>query len=450
MSQKQSDSSKKRPHTPSYSQSFKDGDVPKAHSQEYESVLAEHGVYMEELTGRSLVGHASWALSRALLQGQYDEPEYTPYPLSKFLAVWQLAQSRNEFRIYRDITPLLVPSAEILHILGHDDLAHIREEISVEWTKANTLGGPKPKPDFAVGIARSAFSEEEITKLKNYTAFERPTFFAGNLYFPFLLCEAKCGNEAINRADRQNMHSSSIAVNAIVQLYRSVNESQASQLSGRVLVFSISHDNELVKLYGHFAIIEGGRITFYRFLIARIDIAPIAVDREESRGWKRTYDFVREIYHKFYPQHLQRIRDILGEMDDPRTRSMVSNMSIEESESQESSQFKLPNAPAGKRQKREIAFLQEQLAQQERVSKEQMVLLEKQMEKQMAQQEKQYKEQMAQQEKQMAQQEKQMAQQEKQMAQQEKQMAQQEKQMAQQEKQYKEQIEMLKQLLDRR
>lgn len=243
MSQKQSDSSKKRPHTTSYSQSYKDGDVPKAHSQAYEKLLAQHGVYMEELTGRELVSETSLALSRALLQGQYDEPEYTPFPLSKFLAVWQRAKNRNEFRIFRDITPLLVPSAEILYILGHEDLAHITEEISAEWTKGKTLGGPKPKPDLAVGVDQSAFSDEELAKLKNYAAFERPTSFTENLYFPFLLCEAKCGNEAIERADRQNMHSSSMAVNAIVQLYRSFDESKALQLSGQVLVFSISHDN---------------------------------------------------------------------------------------------------------------------------------------------------------------------------------------------------------------
>ena len=125
---------------------------------------------------------------------------------------------------------------------------------------------------------------------------------------------------------------------------------------------------------------------------------------------EKVYGFVREVYHEFYRAHLKRICDALAHMEDPRTLSMTSGMSIEESDSQEldpggpSSQetlgFKIPNVPPSKKQKGEMALLREQLAQQERQGKEQMALLERQM----AQREKQYKEQMAQQEKQLAQQ----------------------------------------------
>ena len=434
MSQERSDSSRKRGRTPSYAQSFKDGEVPRAYSPAFEKVLADHGVHMQESKGRSLVGQASKALCAQLLLGRYPEPQHTLFPLSEFLSVWQRAQNRNEGRIYRDITPLLVPSAELLSVCGQQDLEHVTEEVSAEWTKSKTLGGPRPKPDLAVGIEQSAFTEEEIAKLKNHTAFERSTLFTDHLYFPFLLCEAKCGDQGINRADRQNMHSSSMAVNAIVQLFRALDGNQASQLSGQVLVFSISHDNERAKMYGHFAVIQGEQTTFYRHFVASF-----VLNYEESQGRKRTHDFVREVYHSFYPEHLKRIRDALAEMDDPRAQSMTSIISVEESESQEvevsasSSQetagFKKPSAPASKKQKGEIALLREQLAQQERQNKEQMALLKRQN----AQQEKQYKEQMAQQEKQMAQQEKLYK-----------------EQMAQQEKQLAQQSEMLKQLLDRR
>jgi hypothetical protein len=104
------------------------------------------------------------------------------------------------------------------------------------------------------------------------------------------------------------------------------------------------------------------------------------------------YGFVREVYHKFYLQHLERICDALSQMDDPRTRSMTSNMSVEESEfqelvpsapsSQETVGFKKPNAPASKKQKRELALLREQtaflegqMAQQEKQLKEQTEML---------------------------------------------------------------------------
>ena len=75
----------------------------------------------------------------------------------------------------------------------------------MDWTKSPTLGGPKPRPDFAAGISRSAFTEEELAKLKNHMSFERPTLMADDMYFPFPVCEAKCGGQGINRADQQKI-----------------------------------------------------------------------------------------------------------------------------------------------------------------------------------------------------------------------------------------------------
>ncbi|KAK5936732.1 hypothetical protein PMZ80_010995 [Knufia obscura] len=421
MSQEQGSSSKKRPSSSSYAQSFKAGDVPKAHSAAHENTLADHGVHMDELQGRSRAREESKSFCRSLLQSTYPEPQHTAFPLPEFLSVWQRVQKRNEARVYRDLTPLLVPSPELLWASGHQELEHVAEEISVEWTRCKTLGGPRPKPDLAVGIAPSAFDEEEKAKLKNHTAFERATLFTDNIYFPFLLCEAKCGDEGISRADRQNIQSASVAVNAIIQLRRAVDETKVADLSGQILVFSISHDNLLVKLYGHFANIDGDKLAFYRY-----PVASFVLNFEESQGRKRTHDFVREIYHTFYPAHLKRIRDALAAMEDPRNVSMTSTMSIEEDGSQEqdpsarssqetSAEFKKPGTPASKKQKGALALLREQMAEQQRQSKEQMAeqqrqskeqmaLLERQMEGQMARQEEHYKEQIKRQEEQYQQQ----------------------------------------------
>ncbi|KAK5936441.1 hypothetical protein PMZ80_011322 [Knufia obscura] len=443
MSQEQSSSSKKRPSSSSYTQSFKAGEVPKAHSAAHENTLADHGVHMDELQGRLRAREESKLFCRSLLQSTYPEPQHTAFPLPEFLSVWQRVQRRNEARVYRDLTPLLVPSPELLWASGHQELEHVAEEISVEWTRCKTLGGPRPKPDLAVGIAPSAFDEEEKAKLKNHTAFERATLFTDNIYFPFLLCEAKCGDEGISRADRQNIQSSSVAVNAIIQLYRAVDEIKVADLSGQILVFSVSHDNLLVKLYGHFAIIDGDKVAFYRY-----PVASFVLNFEESQGRKRTHDFVREIYHTFYPAHLKRIRDALAAMEDPRNMSMTSTMSIEEDGSQEqdpsarssqetSAAFKKPGTPASKKQKGALALLREQMAEQQRLSKEQMAEQQRQSKEQMAEQQRQSKEQMAEQQRQSKEQ----------MAEQQRQSK---EQMARQEEQYKEQINLLKQLIDRR
>jgi hypothetical protein len=124
------------------------------------------------------------------------------------------------------------------------------------------------------------------------------------MYFPFLLCEAKSGDQPIDQADRRNAQSGSMAVNAIIQLYRVLGNEQTPQLSGRVLAFSVSHNNELVRIYGHYAVVEEAMESFF-------------LDSGDRQGRKRTYDFVREVYHKFYPEHLKRIQDALADMTIP-------------------------------------------------------------------------------------------------------------------------------------
>ena len=416
MSQEPSDSSKKRGRESSYTQSVRDGSVPKAHTSEFEKEIARHGILMDDYKGQVFVSEASKELGMKMLQARYAEPRYPPFQPSKFLLVLNRIRTRNETRIFRDITPFIVPSAELLFLEGQDGLEDIAEELNADWKKCDPMGGPAPRPDFAVGIASSAFTDEQIAKLKNHSAWQRPTLFTNNMYFPFLLCEVKSGNQAIARADRQNAQSSSLAVNAVIELHRVLGDSHVSELSGQILVFSVSHDHEQVKIYGHYAILDGTQTTFYRYLFDSFNLNTGLGQHRE-----KVYGFVREVYHKFYRAHLKRICDALAQMEDPRTLSMTSVMSIEESDSQEldpggpSSQetlgFKVPDVPASKKQKGEMALLREQLAQQEKQSKEQMAQLERLYKEQVALQEKQYKEQEKQYKEQMAQQGRQLAQQ---------------------------------------
>ncbi|RMZ79681.1 hypothetical protein DV738_g3246, partial [Chaetothyriales sp. CBS 135597] len=349
----------KRSRTPSYSQSVRDGDAPRAYSPAFETILVANGVFMDELKGRSLVAESSKALCTRLLEQQHPVPTHTSFPLSEFLSVWQQVQNRNEGRVYRDLTPLLVPSPALLSVSGSGEqvLKDIAEEISVEWSKCKTLGGPKPKPDFALGISPSAFNDEESAKLQNYASFERLARFTDNILFPFLLCEVKCGNEGINRADRQNMHSSSMAVRAIVKLLQSLGGNHANDLNGQILVFSISHDNERVKIYGHFPILSPTTNTTacYRF-----PVASFVLNFDGSQGWKKTADFVREVYKTF------------GE-----DRSHEAGQSVTSS-SYDPAVFKIPDLPASKKQKGELSVLQELLAQQ----KAQLKMMQEQMEEQ--------------------------------------------------------------------
>jgi len=90
------------------------------------------------------------------------------------------------------------------------------------------------------------------------------------MYFPFLTSEVKCGNEALNIADRQNAHSAAVAANAIVELYKLV--SRQNELHQKILAFSVSHDHRAVRIYGHYVLINGKDTSFYRHLIQSFDI----------------------------------------------------------------------------------------------------------------------------------------------------------------------------------
>ena len=175
----------------SYTQSVKEGDNPPAYSPAYEGVLAKAGIFMYQHLGHATISNTSKELCTTLLDAGYDPPEHALFQGDLYWIVLEMVRNRNEARVVRDITPHIVPSVEILCALGTSSLEDLTEEINAEWSKCIPLAGPQPKPDFAVGLAQSAFTDNEMEKLKYYRAPQKPTFFTGNLYFPFLLCEVK-------------------------------------------------------------------------------------------------------------------------------------------------------------------------------------------------------------------------------------------------------------------
>lgn len=175
----------------SYTQSVKQGENPPAYTPEYEEVLAKAGIKMYYHPGETTISDNCKKLCTTLLEADYDPPEDSLFHGDIFWMTLDRVRSRNEARVVRDITPYIVPSAEHLFTRGASGLNYLTEEIEGEWSKCIPLAGPQPKPDFAVGLPPSAFTDSEVEKLKYYTAPQKPTLFTGNFYFPFLLCEVK-------------------------------------------------------------------------------------------------------------------------------------------------------------------------------------------------------------------------------------------------------------------
>ncbi|RMZ88328.1 hypothetical protein DV736_g4437, partial [Chaetothyriales sp. CBS 134916] len=165
----------------------------------YKTLIATKGSFM----GKDPLGinEACKSICRKLLESHQSVPEDTMFRDDLFDETCEAFRNKNEARVIRDISLLIILSAESL-------------------------------PDYAY------------------------------LYFPFLTYEAKCGAAALDVADRQNAHSMTLAVRAVVELFRLVKREK--ELDREILAFSTSHDHRSVRIYGHYPVVEATKTTFYR------------------------------------------------------------------------------------------------------------------------------------------------------------------------------------------
>ncbi len=179
----------------------------------------------------------------------------------------------------------------------------------------------------------------------------------------------------LSKAERQNTLSGSIAVRVIIMLYKEAFEASGhvDELYGQVLAFSVSHDNDKVVLYGHFAIVKSlsDELQFYRY---PIDLFSLTVNDGADRY--KAYNFVCNIYGKFAPIHRQSIKDAVKQLPIPSERTglsfAASDMSRDESDSRQD----------WTESKEQLAKLHQQLDQQRDDQRCRIEQLKRQMERQ--------------------------------------------------------------------
>ena len=247
---------------------------------------------------------------RRLLSREQPVPRDTLFRDDLFRRCCRELADRNEAMIIQNITRLLVPSAQHLAIFGDRRLDILIENVNEAWAASIPVHGPRPQPDYSVGFKPSAFTKEQLDKLSPFvgTVFDT-SFFAATyrMYFPFLTCEVKCGAAALDVADRQNAHSMTIAVRGVVELYRALEREK--ELDREILAFSISHDHQSVQIYGHYPVIDGNHVTFYRHQIRAFSF----VDMDGKEKWT-TYMFTRNVYDVWMPIHLARICSAIDQL----------------------------------------------------------------------------------------------------------------------------------------
>ncbi|KAF6804173.1 hypothetical protein CSOJ01_10371 [Colletotrichum sojae] len=219
---------------------------------------------------------------------------------------------RNEARVIRDITPLIVLSAENLATYGASELDCSIESTNEGWNNSVPLIGNRPQPDYSVGFRREAFTDDQLKKLEpfvgNFIAGDQSLFMATYLmHFPFLTCEVKCGTAALDIADRQNAHSGTLAVRAVVELFRLVKREQ--EINREILAFSISHDHLCARIYGHYPELRGKDTKYFRHPIRKFDFTEL-----EGRDKWTAYCFTKNVYTHWMPTHFKRICSAIDQL----------------------------------------------------------------------------------------------------------------------------------------
>lgn len=243
-------------------------------------------------------------LCHRLLDGEHATPHKTLFDDDVFENACRNLQGKNEARVIQDISRLIVPSAETL-ALRVKSLECLVESVNEGWNNSIPLTGTRPQPDYSIGFRREAFTQDQLDKISPFLGdylFGDQSFFMATYYmlFPFLADEVKCGAQALEIADRQNAHSMTLAVRAVVELFRLVG--RESEVHREILAFSISHDHQSVRIYGHYPVIDGKDTKYYRHPIYKFDFTTL--DGKEK--WT-AYRFTRNIYDQWMPNHLKRL-----------------------------------------------------------------------------------------------------------------------------------------------
>jgi hypothetical protein len=272
----------------------------------YVTILESKGCFMRQSSAGPIPEDI--ALCERLLHQPVKNPQGTLFDDEYIKDFHNILQNRSEARLLVDLHPLLMPSIENQFIQGKTWLKDVIDGYNDQWLKTEPIYGPKPQPDHARGLKRSIFSESQRQKLRIKPSEKSPYTAREDMYFPYLTAEIKSGNQALELADRQNMHSMCIALRAVVSLSQSAGYPE--KVHRRLLGFSISHELDGLRIYGYYPEIDDGKTSFFRWPVAQFNIWT----KEDK--WT-CYRFVENLDREFLPIHTDRLIQLLAEIPDP-------------------------------------------------------------------------------------------------------------------------------------
>ncbi|KAK0822764.1 hypothetical protein LTR73_009061 [Friedmanniomyces endolithicus] len=234
--------------------------------------------------------------SREQKSAEYNKPQYTTVLITKgvFVEDSPLGISTKSRQECRELLDQGEGGGIPEHSLFRDDLFRATCKKIQDKNEARVI------QDIT---SRGAFTQQQLDRVHPVVGdFNDQSFFMATwyMYFPFLTSEVKCGAAALDVADRQNAHSTAIAVRAVVELFRAVKREK--ELHREILAFSISHDRRSVRVYGYYAEIEESGTKYFSHPIQEFSF--IALDGREK--WT-AYRFTKNVYDNWMPKHFERI-----------------------------------------------------------------------------------------------------------------------------------------------
>ncbi|KAI9670772.1 MAG: hypothetical protein M1817_003883 [Caeruleum heppii] len=282
------------------------------HDSRYRALMQGKRSFMSDCPAG--IAAASQQLCRRLLETPTALPEDTLFRPDLFAETCSMLDARNEAKVVQDVARLIVPSAQELAIRGATHLRDAIESVNEGWNNSVPFALVRPQPDYSVGFRRSAFTADQLQRLGPFVGqvAEDMSHFLGTwyIYFPFLTSEVKGTAGSLHTADKQNLHNMTLAVRGVVELFQLVGRAQ--EVDREIVAFSISHNHMTVRIYGHYAVIDGddpAHITYYRHPIHDFNFQ--IVDGRER--WT-AYRFTKNVYDLWMPTHLQRIRSAIDQI----------------------------------------------------------------------------------------------------------------------------------------
>ncbi|KAM3068342.1 hypothetical protein ACMFMG_009480 [Clarireedia jacksonii] len=310
----------------------------------YKSYIKDH---------RSGISEASKRLLNILRHTKQSVPRDTLFDDKVFSRYLEKLKGKNESRVIQDLSQLLVPSAEILATFDHtldpnmekaiydlypnlfpcpeavatfsaNHIDRIAESVNEGWNNCFTITKPRPQPDSSFGYRVSAFEDHQLDKLRptlgdaSFSSFFKATYY---MHFPFLTKEVKTGAMGLDIADNQNLHSITIAVRAIVELFKLVGREK--ELHREILGLTISHDDKSERIYAHYPYIEGDKVTIWRHTVDQFYL-------DHNSKW-RSYIFTKNVYDIFSLVNLRRICSAIDDISPGLNSSRQSETQSSES-----------------------------------------------------------------------------------------------------------------------